>query len=72
MKNLHALMSSPPDRENAVFEIWLENEQLAEVSKEPGRSLDIQIYSRPGGDAWDVDLLELMSVLEKAAKNLGG
>ncbi|NWC18441.1 hypothetical protein CCU68_33310 [Pseudomonas gingeri NCPPB 3146 = LMG 5327] len=63
-------MSSPPDRENLVFEIWLGVHQVAEVSREPGRPVEIEIYPPAEGGKWFFELEEFMSLLNQAAKNL--
>lgn len=44
MNLLSSVITSPPDRENCVFEIWAGSSQLAEVSHEPGRPIEIEIY----------------------------
>jgi phage pi2 protein 07 len=70
MTHLTSLMSSPPDRENLVFEIWLGTDQLAEVSHEPGRQVEIEIYPPAEGGKWSFELEEFMSLLSQAVKNL--
>ncbi|MBX8547548.1 hypothetical protein K5D53_23240 [Pseudomonas cichorii] len=70
MKKLSSLISSPPDRENLVFEIWLGDDQLAEVSHEPGRSVEIEIYPPADGRAWVFEYEEFMAMLNQAKNNL--
>lgn len=70
MTHLSSLMSSPPDRENLVFEIWLGPDQLAEVSHEPGRSVEIEIYPPVEGGKWSFELEGFMTLLSQAVKNL--
>lgn len=70
MAQLTALISSPPDRENVVLEIWFDSRQFAEISKEPGRDFEIEIYASENGQ-WNFDLRDLMRVLESAERNLG-
>jgi hypothetical protein len=70
MSKLEAMVTSPPDRENVVFEVWRGNQQVAEVSKEPGRDYEIELYAAPEGGAWHLDLSEFKSMLEDAAKAL--
>lgn len=72
MTHLSSLMSSPPDRENVVFEIWLGVDQLAEVSHEPGKSIEIEIYPPPRGGKWNFELEEFISLLDQAVRNLSG
>ncbi|MCJ7957683.1 MAG: hypothetical protein MUW57_14315 [Pseudomonas sp.] len=70
MKKLSAVISSPLDRENIVFEIWFEARQVAEVSHEPDCPIEIEIYPAPEGETWKFDLDEFKAVLEKAIINL--
>lgn len=70
MSKFEALISGPPDRENVVFEIWCENRQFAEISKEPGRGCEIEIYADPEGAAWRLDLSEFKAMLEDGIKEL--
>jgi hypothetical protein len=72
MNRLTSLIASPPDRENLVFEIWLESHQLAEVSLEPGKSVEIEIYPPTDGEKWSLELGEFMSILDKACEVLHG
>lgn len=44
MTRLFSMITSPSDRENLVFEIWSGSNQLAEVSHEPGKPVEIKIY----------------------------
>lgn len=69
MTQLTALISSPPDRENVVTEIWFGNRQFAEISREPGRDFEIEIFADANGP-WHFDLRELMRMLETAERNL--
>lgn len=43
MSLLSTVITSPPDRESCVVEIWAGSSQLAEVPHEPGRSIEIEI-----------------------------
>ena len=70
MTHLSSLMSSPPDRENLVFEIWMDADQLAEVSHEPERPVEIEIYPPAEGGKWSFELEEFMSLLNQAVKSL--
>lgn len=69
MTNFSTLIASPPDREGLVYEIWLGSFQVAEISREPGESLGIQIYPSPEG-GWRFDLKEFLAVLEDGVKVL--
>ena len=70
MNLLSTVITSPPDREECVAEIWAGSSQLAEISHEPGRSIEIEIYPPPEGGRWSFKLEELMSALHQATKNL--
>jgi phage pi2 protein 07 len=70
MTHLSSLMSSPPGRENLVFEIWLGTDQLAEVAHEPGRPVEIEIYPPTKGGKWRFELEEFMSLLNQAVKTI--
>ena len=70
MTHLSSLMSSPPDRENFVFEIWMDADQLAEVSHEPGRSVEIEIYPSAKDGTWSFELEEFMFLLSQAVEKL--
>jgi len=67
---LSTVVTSPPDRENCVFEIWVGPSQLAEVSHEPGRPIEIEIYPPVEGDKWSFSLEDLMAALHQATKVL--
>ena len=72
MNNLSVVISSPSDRENLVFEIWSGTCQVAEISREPGRVAEIEIYVHPQGGTWSFDLNEFVSVLNKIIADLDG
>jgi hypothetical protein len=64
-------ISSPPDREYLVAEIFAETEQFAEISQET-ESLVIQIYPRQSGEFWTFEFEELTEVLNLARSRLEG
>jgi hypothetical protein len=64
-------IASPPDRENLVAPILLENEQWAEVSQESNQLL-IEIYPRRDGTPWIFDLEEVINSLMEARRRLEG
>lgn len=70
MSQLEAILTSPPDRESVVFEIWCGDQQVAEISKEPTRSYEIELYAAPGGVPWQLDLNEFKSMLDNAINEL--
>jgi len=70
MKNLESMTTSPPDRENVVFEIWCGTQEVAEISKEPGRDYEIELYAATHGGAWHFELNEFKAMLEKGINEL--
>ena len=70
MMHLSSLITSPPDRENLVIEIYQGDKQLAEVSHEPGRSFEMEIYPPIGEVKWTFELEEFLSLLNRAVKLL--
>ncbi|SAL12720.1 hypothetical protein AWB74_00256 [Caballeronia arvi] len=70
MKSLKAQIASVTDRENLIYEIWHESRQVAEISKEPGRDYEIEIYPAANNGAWHFDLHEFKAMLEDGVKEL--
>ncbi|BCQ28287.1 hypothetical protein NK8_64760 (plasmid) [Caballeronia sp. NK8] len=70
MKTLKAQIASVTDRESLIYEIWHESRQVAEISKEPGRSYEIEIYPAANNGAWRFDLKEFKEMLEDGVKEL--
>ncbi|MCA7925300.1 hypothetical protein LGM35_22640 [Burkholderia cenocepacia] len=70
MSKFEALIASPPDRESVVFEIWCGNRQFAEISKEPGRDYEIEVYAAADGGVWHLDLMEFKTMLEGGIREL--
>jgi len=70
MSKLKSMVTSPPDRQGVVFEIWNENRQVAEISKEPDRDYEIEIYPAANNDAWCFNLHELKAMLEDGVRKL--
>lgn len=70
MKKLSSIIASPSDRENIVIEIWAEDVQVAEVSREPGSSTEIDIFPPAAGTVWHFNLDEFRVLLDQAAGTL--
>lgn len=70
MNLLSTVITSPPDRENCVLEIWAGSSQVAEISHEPGKSIEIEIYPPIEGGTWNFKLEDLMAALHQATKSL--
>jgi hypothetical protein len=62
-------ITSPPDRDRVVVELWRDNVQLAEVSNEDG-SLRLEVYAAPGTNRVAIALDELEEALRRARENL--
>ena len=72
MNQLTIQMTSVPDRENIVAEIWFGNDQVGEVSSDLDGKLVIEIYAHPAGGAWSFDFGEFQLILNRARDNLIG
>ena len=68
---LHIEIASPPDREQAVCEVWDSGEQFAEINQEHGQ-LTLEIYPRREGQPWVFPFDDLLTVLERARGRLIG
>ena len=62
-------ISSPPDREHLVAEIFIDDIQWAEVNKEDG-TLRAEFYPRPDGESWRLDHAVAIEALAMAGKRL--
>lgn len=63
-------ISSPPDRKKLVAEIFIEDQQLAELNQENAEELFLEIYPRKDGQPWNISYEELVSVLDEARRKL--
>jgi len=68
---LHITISSPPDLEKLVAEIFFGSNQWAEMNQEKG-NLQIEFYPRSDGRPRDLDLSSVMDALQKAKLRLTG
>ena len=64
-------ISSPPDREKLVAEIFFSDQQWAEINQE-GSSLEVEVYPRPDGQPWKINYGEVLNVLQEARARLLG
>ncbi|MGV3344455.1 hypothetical protein ACGVWS_01465 [Enterobacteriaceae bacterium LUAb1] len=69
-KKLNVQLASLPDRENVVYEIYEGTNQVAEISNEPNKGLQIEVFSSPDG-IWRFDFNEFYTLIEQARRNLG-
>ena len=70
-KELRICLSSPPDRDGLVAEIFFGNEQWAELNQESG-ILELEFYTKPNGEFWRVGLDEVLEALNEAKRQLTG
>lgn len=62
-------ISSPPDRQKLVAEIFFDNYQWAELNQEDG-TLQLEFYPLPIGELWQLSWDETVSALEQAKQRL--
>jgi len=64
-------ISSPPDRDGLVAEVFVGNEQLAEINHEHG-TWSIEFYPRSSGEPWRLPFDAALQILRDAKGQLGG
>jgi hypothetical protein len=62
-------ISSPPDRQYLVAEIFFGNEQWAELNQE-GDILQLEIYPRQNGQPWSLSFQTVLEALNEANEKL--
>jgi hypothetical protein len=71
MSKLTAQLASLPDRENVVYEIYSDSDQVTEVSNEPDNGIRIEIFPCPHtGKIWNFDFNEFYTLIEQAKQNI--
>jgi hypothetical protein len=70
-KDMRICISSPPDREKLVAEIFFGNEQWAELNQEGG-TLELEFYPKPSGKFWRLGLDNVLEALNEAKRQLTG
>jgi hypothetical protein len=63
-------LTSVPDRDDLVVEIWVGDEQLAELRNEPS-GVCVQLYPGAAGAPWDLSHDDFMAALKEARERLG-
>jgi hypothetical protein len=72
MKDKHRIcISSPPDREKLVAEIFFGDTQWAEINQEH-EALEVEFYPRSDGEPWRIDYQAALSALDEAKRRLEG
>ncbi|MFT6921987.1 MAG: hypothetical protein ACJA1C_000985 [Crocinitomicaceae bacterium] len=67
--NYEILITSVPDREKRVAEIWQGEALLAEINQE-NEDLELQIYTPDRSSGISVDYKQFMKVLDEAKNRL--
>ncbi len=62
-------ISSPPDREKLVAEVFFDDEQFAEVNQE-GPKFEVEIYPLQNGQAWTAPFDFVVATLADAQARL--
>jgi hypothetical protein len=62
-------ISSPPDRDQLVADIMVDNVQFAELNNEAGMH-NIEIYERPDHQPWKIPFSILIEMLAEAKNKL--
>ena len=70
-REFRVCVSSPPDRQKLVAEIFFGNEQWAELNQENG-ILELEFYSRANGESWRLPLDEVLESVSEARTRLTG
>lgn len=70
MKDTYRIcISSPPDREKLVAEIFFGNSQWAEINQEQG-DYQIEFYPRVDRSPWIIGFSSVIKILNEAKKKL--
>lgn len=64
-------VTSVPDRDNLVAEIWQEDEMVAEIERVPDGRFVVELYPSPNQEPWSFDLGDWMAALSEAQRRLG-
>ena len=64
-------ISSPPDRERLVAEIFFSGQQWGEINQE-GSALELEVYPRQDGQPWRISYNAVLSALQDARERLSG
>jgi len=64
-------LASPPDREKLVANVFFGDDQWAELNQENG-VLSLELYTRPGGQFWQLSFNEVIQALAQAKRKLIG
>ena len=68
-ETLNIALSSPPDRDELVAEIFVSSQQLAEINTQFGYFC-VEIYPRQDGQPWVLDYRQFLQSLTEAKARL--
>jgi hypothetical protein len=71
MEAFRVTIASPPDRQRLVAEIFAGDTQVAEIKQEAERPL-LELYPRPDGTPWNLDLVAFLEAVLTAKQRLLG
>lgn len=71
MSTFSSNLSSPPDREKLVAEVFFGQIQVAELNQEHER-IGIEIYPHPDGQPWNFELAGFLMAVQNARTALVG
>ena len=71
MEKARICISSPPDREKLVAEIFFGREEWAEINQE-GDVLMVEFYTKENGEFWQVSFDDAVQTLQAAKLRLVG
>jgi hypothetical protein len=63
-------VTSAPDHDQLVGEVWVDEDLFAELIHEPD-GLKVRVYPLPGEKRWELSFDELVGVLARARDKLG-
>jgi hypothetical protein len=70
MSEIKIDLSSPPDRNQLVASILINQVQIAEISNESSEKVIIEIYPQPNGGPWRVEYTEFIKAVITAKERL--
>jgi hypothetical protein len=68
---IEILIASPYYKEKLVAELWIDNQQIAEINQEQ-EVLMVEVHSSLDGKPWTVSYDDLLSALKRAKNRLVG
>lgn len=69
MNTLRIVVSSPPDRDSVVAELWQNDEQIAELRRD-GSELRLELYNSRSATPRDLDYHEFVAALSRLGEEL--